>query len=66
MKVYLYSVGMRDNRTDEKIHLRVWAKDSTEATSKVTNALFGYKGEYRWIGTGPIYENNKLMEREAE
>ena len=66
MKVYLYSVGMRDNRTNEKIHLRVWAKDSTEATSKVTNALFGYKGEYRWIGTGPIYENNKLMEREAE
>ncbi len=50
----------------KKIHLRVWAKDSTEATRKVTNALFGYKGEYRWIGTGPIYENNKLMEREAE
>ena len=63
MKEYLYSVGMRDNRTDEKMDLRVWAKDSTEATRKVTKALFGYNGEYRWIGTGLIYENNMIIER---
>lgn len=66
MKEYLYQVGLKDRRTGEKIKLRIWAKNVDEATNKVTNALFGVYGEYSWTGSGPLYENNKLIEREAK
>lgn len=66
MKEYLYSVGMKDKRTGEKINLRIWAQNTDEATHKVTNALFGAYGEYSWTGSGPLYENNELIEREVK
>ena len=66
MKEYLYSVGMKDKRTGEKINLRIWAQNTDDATHKVTNALFGAYGEYSWTGSGPLYENNKLIEREVK
>lgn len=66
MKEYLYQVGIKDKRTGEKIKLRIWAENTDAATHKVTNALFGAYGEYSWTGSGPIYENNKLVEREVK
>lgn len=66
MKEYLYQVGMKDKRTGEKIDLRIWAQNVDEATHKVTHALFGAYGEYRWTGSGPLYENNKIIEREVK
>lgn len=66
MKEYLWQVGIKDKRTDEKLNLRVWAKSNEEATHKLTDALFGYYAEYVWTGTSPLYENNKRIEREAK
>lgn len=66
MKEFLYQVGIKDKKTGEKMHLRVWAKNTDEATHKLTGALFGYYAEYEWTGTGPLYENNKLIEREVK
>lgn len=66
MKKYLYTVGMKDKRTGEKINLRIWAANTDEATGKVTGALFGMYGEYVWTGSGPVYEDNKLFEREEK
>ena len=63
MKEYLYEVGLRDKKTGEKIKLRVWAFDTTEATRKVATALFGFGGEYAWTGSGPIFENNCIVFR---
>lgn len=66
MKEHLYQVGMKDKRTGEKIELRIWAKNTDEATHKVTTALFGANGEYSWTGSGPVYKNNELVSREAK
>ena len=66
MKEYLFRVGMKDRITGEKVKLHVWAENVDEATHKVTGALFGVNGSYIWIGSGPEYENNKLVERDLE
>lgn len=66
MKEYLYQVGIKDKRTGEKIKLRIWAANVDDATHKITSAIFGAYGEYVWTGSGPIHENNKLVEREAK
>lgn len=60
---YLYSVGMEDRETGERLNLKVWAEYTDAATHKLTTALFGAYGPYRWTGTGPIYRNNKLVTR---
>lgn len=60
---HLYSVGMVDREIGEKVKLKVWAKNTDAATHKITNALFGAYGPYRWTGTGPIYRNNELVTR---
>lgn len=64
MKENLYTVGLKDRRTGENLDLRIWAETTDAATHKITNALFGACGEYVWRGTGPLYENNKLISRE--
>ncbi len=65
MKEYLYSIGLKDNRTKARFNLRVWAKNVDDATSKITDALLGVCGEYRWTGTGPEHdENGDLISRE--
>ena len=66
MKEHLYEVGLQDKRTGEKINLRIWAENTDAATHKITSALLGAHGEYRWTGSGPLYENNKLISRERE
>ena len=66
VKEYLYQVGIRDNKTGEKLNLRVWAKNVEEATHKLTGRVLGYGTEYAWTGSGPLYENNKIIEREVE
>lgn len=60
---HLYSVGMVDRETGEKVKLKIWAKNTEAATHKITNALFGAYGPYRWTGTGPIYRSNELVTR---
>lgn len=60
---HLYSVGMVDRETNEKVNLKVWATNTDNATHKITNALFGAYGPYRWTGSGPIYRNNELVTR---
>ena len=64
MKQILYGVGMKHKATGEKLDLMVWAENVDEATHKVTGAIGGYRGEYAWTGSGPIYENNQLVTRE--
>ena len=66
MTEYLYHVGLRDKRTGEKINLRVWGKNTDDATHKLAGILYGWQEEYTWTGSGPINENNKLIERESE
>ena len=63
MNEHLYSVGMKDKRTGEKINLRIWAKDTGEATRKVCGTLIGPYCEYVWTGSGPLYANNELISR---
>lgn len=64
MKEYLYSVGVKHKKTGEKINLYVWAQNVDEATHSLTGSLIGYDREYAWTGSGPVYENNKIVERE--
>lgn len=66
MKEHLYQVGLEDKRTGERINLRIWAESTDAATHKITNAAFGAYGEYRWTGSGPLYENNQLITREGK
>lgn len=62
----LYSVGIRDRETDEKISLKVWATNCDEATNKCID-IINYNACYRWTGTGPIYdEKGNLVTREVE
>ena len=60
-KERLYSVGIQDKKTGEKIKLQVWALNTDEATVKLASSLIGYHCQYRWIGTSPVYENNKIV-----
>ena len=60
---HLYSVGMVDEETGEKLNLKVWAENTDAATHKLTHALFGAYGPYRWAGSGPIYQHNELVTR---
>ena len=64
MMQYLYNVTMKHKSTGEKIKLKVWAENVDEATHKVTGVIGGYRGEYSWTGSGPEYENNKIIFRE--
>lgn len=56
-KVNLYRVNMIHQKTNEKIALEVWAGNVDEATHKC-NFLFGFEGQYRWTGSGPIYDES--------
>lgn len=60
--LHLYQVTIQDRKTGEKLYLKVKAHNTDEATYSITNALFGHNGPYRWLGTGPLYENNKLID----
>lgn len=64
MKQQLFSVLLKNKRTDENIELLVWGKNVDEATNQLCSALFGVNGEYRWQGSGPVHENNEIITRE--
>lgn len=66
MKEHLYSVGLEHKKTGERIDLQVWAKNTEDATHKLTGVLIGYYCPYRWTGSGPIYEDNKIITREMK
>lgn len=66
MTEYLYQVDLRNKTTGERLHLNVWAENTDAATHKLTGTLIGPKCEYAWTGTGPLYENNKLIERKED
>ncbi len=66
MKEHLYSVGIRHKKRHESLNLLVWARNTDEATHKLTGTLIGYHCEYAWTGTGPVYENGKLVARTVE
>lgn len=51
----VWEVSLRSEVTDEKIHLLVTGETNAEATHKCV-ALLGYDGDYKWLGTGPMYE----------
>jgi len=57
----VWTVGMKNSRTGEKISLEVSAATNEEATQKCT-PLFGYNGDYKWTGTGPLYEAERKEE----
>lgn len=61
----LYRVSMMHRKNGEKVSLEVWAEDIEEATARC-NFLFNYDGEYRWTGSNPLYENNKLISKKCE
>ena len=64
MTEILYRVGVKHKTTGEKLKLFVWAKNTNEATHKLTGTLIGYNCEYAWTGTGPEYKNNQLVTRQ--
>lgn len=66
MKEHLYSVGLEHKKTGERIDLQVWARNTDEATHKLTGVLIGYTCPYRWTGSGPDYENNRIITREMK
>lgn len=61
-----YHVGIRHKVTGEKLALEVWAENTDAATHKLTGTLIGPNCEYAWTGTGPLYENNRLIRREVK
>lgn len=63
MKQNLYEVTMMHKETRERITLKVWAEHTDEATCKIVDAIGGYRGEYSWMGSSPIYKNNQLVSR---
>ena len=66
MNEHLYTVSVQDKKTKEKLKLQVWARNTDEATQKLTGSLIGYHCQYRWIGTSPVYEDNKIVTRKVE
>ena len=65
MKEYKWSVGLRHKATKEKLNVHVWASTNDGATHKLIGSLIGPECEYEWTGTGPIYESNQPVERDA-
>ena len=65
MNEHLYTVSVQDKKTKEKLKLQVWAKNTDEATHKLTGSLIGYHCQYRWTGTNPVYEDNKIVTRKV-
>ena len=65
-KVNLYYVNLIHRKTGEKVELHVWAEHTGEATHKCASLYDPYTGEYQWMGSGPIYENNKLVSKVIE
>ena len=63
-QVNLYRVSMIHRKSGEKVSLEVWAEDADRATAKC-NFLFDYDGEYRWIGSGPLYKDSHLISKEV-
>ena len=61
----LYGVGIRHKESGEKITVEVWGKSPEDATAKLLNSLIGIDKRYAWTGTGPVYKNNKTIEREV-
>ena len=59
--LHLYQISIKDKCTCEVIKLKVKAHNTDEATHSVTSALFGKNGPYTWLGSSPLYENNKLI-----
>ena len=51
---HLYTVSVQDKKTNEKLKLQVWARNTDEATHKLTGSLIGYNCQYRWTGTNPV------------
>jgi hypothetical protein len=64
MKEYLYSVTVKSKKTGERTSLQIWAKNVDDATHSLCGSLIGYNCLYEWCGSSPVYENNKLVERE--
>ncbi len=60
---HLYSVGIQHKKSKENCDLYVWAKNTDEATHKLTGTLIGYNCEYAWTCSGPVYKDNKLVSR---
>jgi hypothetical protein len=61
----LYGVGIRHKTTKEKITLEVWAESNEKATSKLLNSVIGIDKQYAWTGTGPVYVDNRIVQREV-
>lgn len=61
-----FQVSLRHKTTGEKLNLEVWAESNEAATHKLIGSLIGYRCEYEWTGTDPLYENNHLIEREED
>ena len=64
MKEQLFEVGVEHIKIGERISLRVWAKTVHEATHGLHGVIGPYT-EYRWTGSGPVYENNEIVTREV-
>ena len=64
MTEYKWSVGLRHKATGEKLNLIVWAPTNADANRKL-RGVYGPYCEYAWTGTGPVYENNQHVKREA-
>ena len=65
VKQILFSVGIQHKKTGEKINLEVWAESVEKATYEL-GGVISYDTQYRWTGTGPVYENNEVVTREIE
>ena len=63
MKEYLFNVSIKHKETREKINLFVWAENVDSATNSLCGSLIGYNCEYEWRGSCPVYNNNKIVER---
>ena len=64
-KEHLYQVSLRHKKSKETFNLQVWAKNADEATHNLTGILIGYNCQYRWAGTSPVYEDNKIVTRKV-
>jgi hypothetical protein len=65
MNERLFSIGLRHKNTREKLDVLVWAENVDKATHKLTGILIGPECEYDWTGSGPVYKDNKVVERKA-
>ena len=51
MNEHLYTVSVQDKKTNEKLKLQVWARNTDEATHKLTGGLYTFI-QTGWAGTG--------------